>query len=327
MAEADPAAGDPNAPREVETEAPAEQQSKVRPAPAAATDRGWWDETAAEVRLPPDVRLPPVPVLPGAPPSGASSAPLPTAPRPSMPVLSGRTPTDAGAVSSRPIPTVDPRPITAADLEDETRPPILASLAASRPTSAWLSLGLVAVGVAFVVGLLLGRHATAAKSIAVVAPSAPPPAQQPAAPSSGSASPVATAAIAAAAASADSAPPPSSAAPADSAGFPAAAATADTTKSSPAKPALEGFNAKAARTNLSVAVARAQHCRDATAPAGSVAAVVTFVPSGRVADVTVITAAYAGTHTGKCIISKLKTAQVPPYSGDPESMKKTFVLK
>jgi hypothetical protein len=104
-------------------------------------------------------------------------------------------------------------------------------------------------------------------------------------------------------------------------------ATPDAVKSVPQKSGLEPFNAKAARTNLSVAVARAQHCRDQTAPTGSVAAVVTFVPSGRVADVTVITATYAGTHTGKCIISKLKTAQVPPYSGGPETMKKTFVLR
>jgi hypothetical protein len=98
-------------------------------------------------------------------------------------------------------------------------------------------------------------------------------------------------------------------------------------KAATPKPVLEPFNAKAARTNLSVAVARAQRCRDQTAPAGSVSAVVTFVASGRVADVTVITPTYAGTHTGKCIISKLKTAQVPPFAGEPETMKKTFTLR
>ena len=112
-----------------------------------------------------------------------------------------------------------------------------------------------------------------------------------------------------------------------SASVPVAAAAADATKAAPSKSGLEPFNAKAARTNLSVAVARAQHCREQTAPTGTVAAVVTFVPSGRVADVTVITPAYAGTHTGKCIISKLKTAQVPPFEGAPETMKKTFALK
>src|SRR6516165_2186959 len=101
MAEADPAAGDPNAPREVETDAPAEQQSKVRPTPIP-TDRGWWDVTAAAIQLPP------LPVPPGAPPAAgapaASSVSVPPAAagsltpaaRASVPVLtSGRTPTDA----------------------------------------------------------------------------------------------------------------------------------------------------------------------------------------------------------------------------------------
>lgn len=310
MAEADPAAGDPNAPREVDTDAPSEQQSKVRPTPIP-TDRGWWDETAAAVKLPP------LPQLPGAPPVAATPAGAPPpAPRPSVPVLSGRTPAEVSA-SGRPIPTLDPRPITAADLEDEGSPSLVASLAASKPTRAWVSVGIACAGVAFVGGLLLGR------GTAPVKPPVPTP--------SAAASPLAPVVVPKATAAAT--PPSPPAAPANTvaevsaSASPAASAAPDSAKTAAPKPVLEPFNAKAARTNLSVAVARAQRCRDQTAPAGSVSAVVTFVPSGRVADVTVITPAYAGTHTGKCIVSKLKTAQVPPFSGEPETMKKTFALR
>jgi hypothetical protein len=325
MAEADPAAGDPSAPREVDTETSAEQQSKVRPTPIPS-DRGWWDETAAAIQLPP------LPVPPGNPAQSLPSAA--SGPQSTVPALSGgRTPADAGVGPQRPVPTLDPRPITAADLEDEGRPPLLASLRAHglnalsvRPTSAWVSLGMVAVGVAFVCGLLLGRGKAPA----------------PAAPVSTRAVPLAPKTPASVAALSAAAPPDVTKTPnptntiANPAPAPAgsaapqgimAAASADAAKATPPKPALEPFNAKAARTNLSVAVARAQRCRDQTAPAGSVSAVVTFVPSGRVADVTVITPAYAGTHTGKCIISKLKTAQVPPFAGEPETMKKTFTLR
>jgi len=323
MAEADPAGGNHDAPREVDTETSAEQQSKVRPTPIP-TDRGWWDETAAAIQLPP------LPVPPGSP--AQSLPPAASGPQPTLPVLSGgRTPADAATNPPRPIPTLDPRPITAADLEDEGRAPFLASLRAQglialsvRPTSAWVSLGMIAVGVAFVCGLLLGRGKAPAPAAPVSARAVPLAPKSPL--SAAPAMPVAPPANVtnSASSSGTTAPAPSASAtpPSTEAGVPA-----DATKATAPKSALEPFNAKAARTNLSVAVARAQRCRDQTAPAGSVSAVVTFVASGRVADVTVITPAYAGTHTGKCIISKLKTAQVPPFAGEPETMKKTFTLR
>jgi hypothetical protein len=326
MAEADPAAGELNAPRDVDTETSAEQQSKVRRTPIP-TDRGWWDETAAVVQLPP------LPVPPVRPPQ--SVPPGTPGLQPTLPALSGgRTPADAGTHPPRPIPTLDPRPLTAADLEDEGRPPLLASLRAKglsalgvRPTSAWLSVGIVAVGIAFVSGLLLGRGKAPAPVSPPVTPHAP---TAPASPvqATPAATPPNTANTPSASQPASTTAPPQ---PATSASVTPesapSAAPADAVKGTAPKPALEPFNAKAARTNLSVAVARAQRCRDQTAPAGSVSAVVTFVTSGRVADVTVITPTYAGTHTGKCIISKLKTAQVPPYAGPPETMKKTFTLR
>jgi hypothetical protein len=186
---------------------------------------------------------------------------------------------------------------------------------------------MVAVGIAFVSGLLLGHGRGPAKAAegATIVVSSSPAAPLPIVASGVAAPAAAPAATAPTAPSASGAPDSSAASP--SAAAPAPTVASDASRGAPAKAALEPFNAKAARTNLSVAVARAQRCRDQTAPAGSVSAVVTFVPSGRVADVTVITPTYAGTHTGKCIVSKLKTAQVPPFSGDPESMKKTFTLR
>jgi hypothetical protein len=206
-------------------------------------------------------------------------------------------------------------------LEDDSRANLLSSLLATRPTNAWLSLGMVLVGGGFIAGLLLGhRSAPAVRAapasvagpiaIAIVPSAAPALAPKP-----------------------DDSPPASATAPLADTAAPAAAsavppaASADPTKNGAAKLPLEPFNAKAARTNLTNAAVRAQKCRDTTAPAGSASTVVTFVPSGKVADVTVTTPAYAGTHTGRCIVSKLKSAQVPPYSGGPETMKKTLTLK
>jgi hypothetical protein len=233
----------------------------------------------------------------------------------------------ASALAPRPIPSVDPRPIASADLVDDVRPPsLLASLAATRPTNAWLSLGMVLVGVGFVVGLLLGRTSGPAAR-AVPEPSVvsakPEPSAAPASPPSRAATPP----PAVTPADARPAPQPEPAAAAPAASAPASVASGDATKSPPAKPQLEPFNAKAAHINLGNAAARAMRCREATAPIGTVSTVVTFIPSGRVADVTVTTPAYAGTRTGKCIIAKLKGAQVPPYSGQPETLKKTITLK
>ncbi|HTQ07756.1 MAG TPA: hypothetical protein VMI54_28070 [Polyangiaceae bacterium] len=308
MPNADSSADDESAPRDVEltSEPGADSTSTVRP--SASIKDGEWDKPRALPPLPP---LPvPAPMLTAPPPSVAP--PAPPAQTAGMPSVS--------SLSPRPVPSLDPRPLTAADLEDEVRHPWLASLAASRPTNAWLSLGMVLVGVAFVVGLLLGRTSNSARAAArVAAVTATPSAEPPAVPALVAPSAEAPASVASAdtVSSAQAAPP----------SVPAPAESADAAKNGSPKAQLEPFNAKAAHINLGNAAARAMHCRDATAPAGTVATVVTFVPSGRVADVTVTTPVYAGTHTGKCIIAKLKGAQVPPYSGEPETLKKTIALK
>jgi len=333
MPNADASADDDSTRRDVEltSEPGADSTSAVRP--SASMKDGNWDEPRAAsgpqrvVGVPrpgQGAQLPPLPV-PTAPLAAppASVAPPPSVPPVGMPSVS--------ALSPRPVPSLDPRPITSADLVDDVRPPsLLSSLAATRPTNTWLSVGMVLVGVGFVVGLLLGRTSSPGGR-ALPVPTAvavkPTPASAP------SSSSMTTASLAA---SAVDAPPvaqpaavaePAAAAPATAESLTGAAASSDTAKGAAPKAQLEPFNAKAAHINLGNAAARAMHCRETTAPVGTVATVVTFIPAGRVADVTVTTPAYAGTRTGKCIIAKLKSAQVPPYSGGPETLKKTITLK
>ena len=124
-------------------------------------------------------------------------------------------------------------------------------------------------------------------------------------------------------------PSPTTAAPgATATPEPTPLATADAGKSSGAsKGGLAPFNAKAAKTNIANAAARLKSCKDASTPAGSASVVITFAPSGRVSDVTVTTPTYAGTRAGSCIVSKLKTALVPPFSGGPETVKKSVAIR
>ncbi len=323
MPNADASADDDSTRRDVEltSEPGCDSTSAVRP--SASMKEGNWDKPRAASGPQPvadaSSGLPPLPPLPV--PAAPLVAPLPsvaappTAARVGMPSVS--------ALPPRPLPSVDPRPITSADLVDDVRPPsLLSSLAATRPTNTWLSLGMVLVGVGFVVGLFLGRSSSPAAR-ALPTPTAISAKLEPA---SGPRPPPATPPVVVAAEAPLAVQPVGSGSPAAES-VTAVVASGDATKAAAPKAQLEPFNAKAAHINLGNAAARAIHCRETTAPAGSVSTVVTFIPSGRVADVTVTTPAYAGTRTGKCIIAKLKAAQVPPYSGEPETLKKTITLK
>jgi len=90
----------------------------------------------------------------GAPPESAL-LPSPVAPAPVRFETPPPSQVDA-PVPPRPVPDLDPMPVTAADFEDEAAPGLLASLGSTRPTT-WLALGLGALAVAFAVGLFVGR--------------------------------------------------------------------------------------------------------------------------------------------------------------------------
>ncbi len=241
------------------------------------------------------------------------SAALPEPPPPRAPERS---------VPPRPVPDLDPMPVTAADFEDEPGPGLLASLGSTRPTQAWLVVGLVALGLAFGIGLFVGRgtqpepapRAAAfepARSPTTATPTpAPEPAQNGA--TQTSAVPVA----------ADTPDAPRSAPTT----VPVSALT-DVSKVAAPSRGLSPFDSKLANTSIASAAARVKGCKDLKVPPGSASVVVTFATTGRVVAAAVTTPAYSTGRVGSCIVSKLKTAQVPPFSGSPETVKKTINLR
>jgi hypothetical protein len=219
-------------------------------------------------------------------------------------------------VPPRPLPDLDPMPVTAADFEDEAAPGLLATLGSTRPSTAWLALGLGALAVAFVAGLFVGRGTASAPT---------------AAPRVAASEPVrAPAKLAPAPVAAPAAESPPSAVPNASGAAPIAAepaASTDDTKSAAGPKSLSPFNSKLANNSIASAAARIKSCKDVSVPPGSVSVVVTFATTGRVVAATVTTPSYSLGEIGACLVSKLKKAQVPPFSGAPETVKKTIHIR
>jgi hypothetical protein len=187
--------------------------------------------------------------------------------------------------------------------EAELRPPgFFARLGATRPSGAWLAIGLLVVLLAFGGGLLTGRSLAPAKAVRAADVTAEKEKKTAARPT----------------------PPPEEKAATE----PKPAAPAPASK--PAEGgggAKQPFNAKAARTSVDRAAARAKTCRDSRDPAGSISATVTFAPTGKVSDVAITTPRYATTKTGRCVISRLSDARVPEFTGSPVTVKKSIVLR
>ncbi|HYQ05226.1 MAG TPA: zinc-ribbon domain-containing protein [Polyangiaceae bacterium] len=150
--------------------------------------------------------------------------------------------------------------------------------------------------------------------------------------SSGSAAPAAASAAAVSAKPAASAAPVAAAAakPADAAAKPADAAAAAKPADAPAAPAAaaEGaaFDKNAAVAALSAAAASAASCKTADGPTGSGKVSVTFAPSGR-ATATSVAGDLAGTEVGGCVARLFRAAKVPPFSGDPVTVSKSFTVQ
>ena len=87
------------------------------------------------------------------------------------------------------------------------------------------------------------------------------------------------------------------------------------------------FDPAAASAALSAAAGGAASCRtDSTEGPKSVTVAVTFAPSGRVTTATIMGGQFAGTPVGGCIAQAFKSAHVPPFEGDPVTVKKTVQL-
>ncbi|HYQ41112.1 MAG TPA: zinc-ribbon domain-containing protein [Polyangiaceae bacterium] len=172
--------------------------------------------------------------------------------------------------------------------------------------------------------------ASASASAAASAGSAPSAAPAAPAASAPSAAPAASVKPSTAAAPATPAAPAAAAAATPAA---AAAATKPAETAAAAKPAeapapAEGaaFDKNAAVAALSAAAASAASCKTADGPTGSGKVSVTFAPSGR-ATATSVAGDLAGTEVGGCVARIFRSAKVPPFSGDPVTVSKSFTIQ
>lgn len=90
-------------------------------------------------------------------------------------------------------------------------------------------------------------------------------------------------------------------------------------------PADPPFDARAAGAAIDAAFARARNCRQPEEAGGLVTVHLRYAPSGRVTNATV-SGSFAGTKTGGCIAATLRTARVPPFSGDYLTVKRSATI-
>lgn len=86
------------------------------------------------------------------------------------------------------------------------------------------------------------------------------------------------------------------------------------------------FNRGAATSALGAAAGAAKGCKKPDGPTGTGKVKVTFAPSGNVTSAQVQGAPFAGTPVGGCVASAFRSARVPPFSGAPVSVTKSFTI-
>ena len=86
------------------------------------------------------------------------------------------------------------------------------------------------------------------------------------------------------------------------------------------------FDKNAAVAALGSAAASAGSCKRADGPTGSGKVSVTFAPSGR-ATATSVAGELAGTEVGGCVARLFRSAKVPPFTGDPVTVSKSFTIQ
>ncbi len=87
------------------------------------------------------------------------------------------------------------------------------------------------------------------------------------------------------------------------------------------------FDTKAASSALTAAASSASSCRKEGDPSGVANVTVTFSPSGRAVNANVQGPPFAGTVTGGCIAARMRSARVPPFSGERITVKKVVVIQ
>jgi len=94
----------------------------------------------------------------------------------------------------------------------------------------------------------------------------------------------------------------------------------------PPAPAAGPFSISAAQAALGSAAGGAGSCKKPGGPTGSGKVQVTFAPSGRVTSANVAGPPFAGTPVGGCVAGVFRRAKVPPFSGNPVTVSKSFSI-
>lgn len=88
------------------------------------------------------------------------------------------------------------------------------------------------------------------------------------------------------------------------------------------------FDKGAANAALAAAVASAAGgCKQPGDPSGQAVVSVTFLPSGKATTSKVSGPPFQGTPTGSCIARTLRSAKIPPFTGDPVTVTKTVSIR
>jgi hypothetical protein len=175
---------------------------------------------------------------------------------------------------------------------------------------------MVALGVGFVTGFVVGRETPKAAQASIALPAAEPaaPVSEPAA-SAGEAQPTARRKGALTSRVEAVVPGPAPSGQPETAG---AAANA------PAKLVRGPFDPKSAGAALSKAASRAGVCVPPGDAGGEAVVTITLDPSGVTSNAAVYGARFAGTQAGECIAGLLRDVKVRPFTGEAVTVKKTI---
>ena len=81
-----------------------------------------------------------------------------------------------------------------------------------------------------------------------------------------------------------------------------------------------------AKAKLGAAASAAGGCKKPNGPTGTGRAVIVFAPSGAAQSASINGEPFEGTPTGACVASKFRAVRVPPFSGSPFSVSKSFTV-
>ncbi len=87
------------------------------------------------------------------------------------------------------------------------------------------------------------------------------------------------------------------------------------------------FSRSAAVAALNAAAGAASGCKKPDGPTGRGRVSVTFAPSGKVSSAVVEGPPFAGTSVGGCVAAAFRRATVPPFTGSPVTVHKSFTIQ